>query len=98
MEEVPSALDGHPAAHHCVIGSGFLRDWLRTHNQAGRRGHKFRALGRRLEGASQAQQTRALIVVSVIDALPRAPTVRLSLAAFRVCGLCPYEVPLPEQV
>jgi hypothetical protein len=68
----------------------FLRDWLRINQKLDRRADQFRALGSPLEGASQAQQTKARLVFSVIDAAQPATTMGLSMAAFRVCGICPY--------
>jgi hypothetical protein len=45
---------------------------------------------RPLERASQAQQTRARLVFSVIDTARQATTMGLAMLAFRVCGLFPY--------
>jgi hypothetical protein len=52
----------------------FLPDWPRVHKQPERRVDQFMRLGLPLEGASEAQISRARIVFWVIDAAHEATT------------------------
>jgi hypothetical protein len=64
---------------------GFLREPLRIHSQAYRRGDRSEARGLRLEGASQAQQAWARIVLAVMESAQETTALGVCMAG--LCGL-----------